>query len=132
MIYTVDNPLILPRIMQIATRIKDLPAHDVLRDRLLKAIISPNSTVLIDRLGEQIRGLIYASRENLDGKDVCFIHLCYIDPKANIGHELLNRIRTWARKNDLDEIYMMTTRSSKGFERKYNFKFAYTVLKRRA
>lgn len=130
MILEVDNPLLIPQILKLAENIPETPL-DKLKDMLLSAVDDREAKILIEKKDEDIRGFIFATIEKVDGERAAFIQSCYITPDMQgIGHELLTRIRTWAKENNLQNIYMMTKRDYKSFMRKYHFEFCYFILKK--
>lgn len=89
----------------------------------LSAIKDKNSIVLVDEKDKEIKGFLFASVEELDGRDVCFIHTCLIDKKSPYtGFEFLSRLEKFCKERKLGEIDFITQRSKDGFEKKYKFK----------
>jgi N-acetylglutamate synthase-like GNAT family acetyltransferase len=132
MIIALSNPLLIPRLIEMAHAVPDAP-KDVLERQLARAISRPDAVVYVDDFKGEIRGFIYASIENFDGEDVCFVQFCVVKPEiaSYVCFELLGRVRVWANERGLKWIYTMTARNYKPFMKKYKFEFAYTVLKRR-
>jgi N-acetylglutamate synthase-like GNAT family acetyltransferase len=130
MILEVDNPLLIPQILKLAENIPETPLEK-LKDMLISSINDAQAKILIEKKDDDIRGFLFSTIENLDGERAAFIQCCYIKPEAEgIGHELLTRIRNWAKENNLQNIYMLTKRDYKAYEKKYHFKLSYYLLKR--
>ena len=107
----------------------DIPLKDI-AEYLLEAITDKDSIVLIDEKDKEIRGVLYASIEKWDNKDVAFIHLCVIDPKQkNTGFEFLARLNKWGKMKGIEKM-IMSTKRPEAFQRKYKFKYVSTILTR--
>jgi len=134
MILEVNSPLTIPRILELARKMPDLPV-DSLEDMLIKGLSSEKSKILVDDKNGNLRGFMYASIETLDGQAVVFIQASYIKPDQNgakfIGHEFISKMRAWAREKNLKYLYIMTPRNPKPYTRKYKFEFYTYVLRRR-
>jgi len=133
MIYENSNPLLIPRLLEMAKTIPDLPIPE-LEKMLIGGISSTNTKIFVEEKGEEIRGFLFCSIEGFDGQDACFVQVCAIKPtneENNIGFELLNRVKLWAKEKNLEYIYFITKRNAKGFEKKYHFKYYGTVLRKK-
>ena len=133
MIRKLENPLLLPKILEMAKTVPDVPMEH-LEKILLGAINDKDSVIYIADDKEQIRGFIYASKEYWNGEEVAFIQLCVIKPdnmERFIGFELLTKIRLWAMENNIKDLIFSTKRNPKGFMRRYRFTFEGYILKRK-
>ena len=131
MIRQIDNPLLLNRILDLAKNIPDTNIM-VLEKMLIEALTSKKAKIYIAERNNEVVGFIYGSIETIDGNDCVFIQSTYIKPdneERNTGFEFLNRIKSFAKDNDVRNIYILTKRNAKAFERRYHFKYAYTMLK---
>lgn len=132
MIYQLKELVAIEPLLKLIKKRKDifnLPLKDI-ADYLLEAIRDDNSIVLIDEKDEDIRGVLYASIEKWDNKDVVFIHLCVISPEQkNTGFEFLARITKWGEKKKVSKIMISTVRP-RGFINKYKFKQTAFILSR--
>lgn len=132
MIYRIKNALLLPKILQLARALPEpnLPALEAI---IIKGIGRDDAALFVDEKDGEVNGFIFATVEEFEGEPAAFIQASVIKPKnnqENIGHELLARVRSWGRDCGLKMLYMMTRRSARAYERKYNFKYHMTVLKR--
>lgn len=132
MIYQVTSCLLIPQIVELA---KDVPGTplDALRETLVNSISRKDARIFVDEKEGKIRGFIFATVEELEGKDALFIQFCVVRPtqnEGNICNELLARVRKWGQESELRTMYFMTARNPKAFARKYHFRFHATVLKR--
>jgi len=82
-----------------------------------------------ERVKGELLSFMFATIENFDGENSAFIQVGF---SKNGGHAdlLLADLILWAKSNNLKTIFFMTKRNPKGFERKYNFKECYKVMKR--
>ena len=60
--------------------------------------------------------------------DEIFIILTYIDPKSDIGHNLLGCAEGWARTTGIKKISAYIYRNPEGFCEKYNFSKGHTEI----
>lgn len=132
MIYALKNVLLIPKILELSKVLDTDP--QALSNVLIKSLGRKDAALYVDEKDGVLDGFILATIEEFDGKDAAFIQSCVIKPEGNeknIGHELLTRIRRWAAEQGATEIYFMTRRNPQAFQRKYNFRYHATVLKRR-
>jgi len=132
MIQRIENPLLLPKILSLAKAIDDMPIEK-LEKMLVAAFTSKDARVYVDEKDNEVRGYIFGTIEQLDGEDCVFIQSCAIKPEEEeryVGFELLTKMKLWAKERGLHNLYMMTKRNQKAFEKKYHFEFAYSVLKK--
>lgn len=131
MIYELENPLIVPKIIKMAECVPGTPI-DKLQALLLNSIGKPDSKIYIDSRDGEIMGFIFASIENFEGKNCVFIQFCVVN-SGGLDHyivfELLTKIKLWAKENNLNEIYFSTKRDPKGFIRMFHFEFYSSILK---
>ena len=132
MIYETSSPLLIPKLLELAELVPNLPIPE-LEKILINGISSPNSKILIEEKDDEVRGFLFASIESFDGQDCCFVQVCAVKPtcETNIVPELVHRIKLWAKEKQVEYLYFMTRRNSKGFERKYHFDFYGTVLRKK-
>jgi len=131
MIYETKNVLLIPRLLEMAKTIPDLPLPE-LEKMLIGGINSPNTKIFVEEKEDDIRGFMFVSIEGFDGQDACFVQVCAVKPtEENIVFEMLHRVKLWAKEKNVEYIYFITKRSPKAFERKYHFKYYGTVLRKR-
>lgn len=95
---------------------------------LLNALTDKNSVIFIDEKDKILRGFVFASVEEFNGEDVCFIHSCIIDPKQkNTGFEFMARLKKWCENKGLKKMVIGTDRPE-AFIKKYKFKYETTLL----
>ncbi len=131
MIIDITNPVLIPQILEMAEKIDKMEV-EALEGMLTEGLARVDAKILLEKKDEQPRGFLYATVDYFNGEEVVFIQCCYIEPSApQAGHELMNKIRDWGREQGLENIYFLTKRNAKAFQRKYGFENAYAVLKRR-
>jgi len=131
MITQIDSPFLIPSILALAQHIDDIPIQ-ALEKMLTEGIADKNTKILVEKKEEDVRGFVFANIAEFQGEDVVFIQACYISPKTpNIGFELLKRLKDWAKEKDIKGLVMMTSRNPKSWTRKYGFKHALNIMKRR-
>jgi hypothetical protein len=131
MVIQFNDILFIPQIVETVKKFLTVPV-DVFENMLIDGMAKKDSLILVDRKEKDVRGFLFATIEGMDGEDVVFIHLSYVDPKFfKIGNELLARVRLWAKEKRKNWIYMMTDRNIQGFERRYGFRFYTHILRRR-
>jgi len=132
MIRTIDNPLLLNRILELAKDIPHTPLP-ILEKFLIEALTSKKAKILIsENKQDELVGFIFATIEEWQGEDVVFIQQCVIKPlkeERYIGFELLTKIKLWAKELNLKKIIMVTQRNPKPYIRKYHFNMEGTILK---
>jgi len=132
MVLQLSNPLFIPKILDLAKVIKEMPL-DVLEKMLLSGINDKDTVIYIDERNGEVRGCIFASKEKWNGEDVAFIQFCSVRPIGEenyICFELLTKVRVWAKDNDIQTLVFTTKRNPRLFERKYGFKYEGAILKR--
>jgi len=103
---------------------------DKLGKYLLEALIDENSVIFIDEKDKKIRGFVFASIEEFDGEDVCFVHSCIIDPEQkNTGFEFMAKLKKWCNEKRIKKI-LISTKKPKPFEKKYKFTYKSTLLEK--
>ncbi len=133
MIYPTTNPLIIPKLVELAKVIPDLPGQ-VLDKLLIEAIVSKDAKIYVDEKDDDVRGFIFATIADFDGQPSCFVQVCVVKPVRDeryICFELLTKVKLWAKENKLEYIYFITRRDPKGFEKKYHFDYYGTVLRQK-
>ena len=102
---------------------------DKLRKYLESAIENDSSIILLDEKDEKIDGFVFASVEEFNGEDVCFIHTCIVAKgKKYTVHDFIARLRKWSKEKGIKTLIMSTNKHEKGFERKYGFKYLSTLM----
>lgn len=132
MIYAARNIFLIPKILALAKVLETDPA--ALETVLIRSLGRKDAILYVDEKEGVLNGFILATVEEFEGADAAFIQSCVIKPdgnEKNVGHELLTRVRRWAAEQKVSDIYFMTRRNPKAFQRKYNFRYHSTVLKRR-
>ncbi len=131
MIMEFTNPLFMPKVIKLAEIVPNTPIEKLKRFMFL-TLNQKNTKAYIDNRDGEILGFIYASIEEFDGERCVFIQFCVIKPCSEdkyIGFELLNKMKLWAKENNITQIYFATARDPKAFIRKYHFEFHSTILK---
>lgn len=131
MILLFDNPLLIPKLIKLAEVVPNTPLEK-LRKFMFLTINKPGTRAYVDMHDGVIRGFIYASIEEFDGEGCVFIQFCVVKPcdnEKNIGFELLDKMKQWAKENNISQIYLSTARDPKGFIRKYHFEFYSSILR---
>ena len=130
MIIEIKNPLLLPKIMELAKKLPDFPLGKF-RAMLEEGFNDKDSRLVAYQKDDEIKGFIYATVDFFDGERVVFLQVMYLDSKNNVGHELMANLRNWAAIKSCDYIYMITNRDEvKAIERKYKFEPIGTVMRR--
>ena len=100
-----------------------------LRSYLEDAIKNESSIVLLDEKDNRVDGFVFASVEEFNGEDVCFIHSCIVSPeKKYTVHDFIARLRKWSSEKGIKTMIMSTNKQEKGFERKYGFRYLSTLM----
>ena len=131
MIIEIKNPLLLPKIMELAKKLPGFPLGKF-RTMIEEKLNSKDSRLIAYQKDDEIKGFIYATVDFFDGEQVVFLQAMYLDSKdKNVGHELLADLRHWAAIKSCDYIYMITKRDEvKAIEKKYKFEPIGTVMRR--
>lgn len=134
MVRTIDNPLLIPKILDLA---KNIGGTDLktLEKMLIEGLTSKKSKILISEKNGEVCGFMYASIEEFEGEDVVFIQSAYNKPDSEERYtvfEFITKLRLWAKENNIRWIYTMTRRNIKPFIRKYKFQFYTNVLRLKA
>ena len=132
MIYQLRNVLMIPRILELA-KVLDTD-QKALETCLIRSLGRKDGVLYVDEKEGALNGFVLATVEEFEGEDAVFIQSCVIKTDSNeknVGHELLTRIRRWAADRGLTYMYFMTQRSPKAFQKKYNFKYHTTVMRKR-
>lgn len=131
MIYKISEVQAIEPIVKMFDDRKDLfniPPKKV-RDYMANAIQDKLSIILIDEKDHNLNGFLFASVEDFNGEEVCFIHTCIIVPDMKYtGHDFIARLKKWSIERNIKTIFMSTKSHKDGFERKYGFKFHSTLM----
>ena len=102
---------------------------DKLRKYLEDAIKNESSIILLDEKDNRIDGFVFASVEEFNGEDVCFIHTCIVaNEKKYTVHDFIARLKKWSKPKGIKTLIMSTNKHEKGFERKYGFRYHSTLM----
>lgn len=96
----------------------------------IRGLKDENSIIIVDEKDQELNGFLFASIEELEGNDVCFIHTCIINPKRKeTGFEFIGRLRKWCGEKNIKNIFMMSNTHIKGYSQKYKFETYATIMK---
>jgi len=137
MVYALKDKTALTKLADMAQ--KNSRYFKIPRENFMKyvadAVGSPNSIVLLDEIEGNIFGFIYASVEEYNGEDVCFIQGCVIEgERKETGPKFLSVLKKWCVLKGLKKILFSCTIDDEGksranaYERKYGFKQTATIL----
>lgn len=102
---------------------------DIVKKYLIKGIKDELSIILIDEKEKFLNGFLYASIEEFNGAEVCFIHACVIVPdREYTGPDFMARLKKWSKEKNMKEIFLSTDKHEVGFEQKYEFKYHSTIM----
>jgi len=116
-----------------------LPSSDATK-YIASGIGNPNALILIDEVEGSIFGFVYATIEEWNGEDVCFVQSCVITPdreKLNTGTMFLDKVNDWCRAKDIGRILFSCNIDEKGktranaFEKKYKFDKVAMILSKK-
>lgn len=128
MIQEIKESILLPQIVDLAELIPETP-KEKFKDMLYNGIAHDDTVIIVDKKDSTIKAFLFATMENYQGEEVAFIQLCYIHPEAPAsGHEILNRLNIWAKKQGAKQLVFITKRKPRAYERKYHFEYAGKVL----
>jgi hypothetical protein len=131
MILPFDNPLLIPKLIEMAKEVPNTPL-DKLQKFMFRTINTPNTKIYYDVHDGIIRGFIYGTIESFDGDTCVFVQFCVVKPCEHdkyVCFELLTKMKLWAKENKITQIYFATSRNPEAFIRKYHFEFNSTILK---
>jgi len=131
MVLTFDNPLLIPKLIKLAEQVPGTPLNK-LKKFMFNSLNRPNAKAYMDMHDGVIKGFIYSTIEEFDGEKCVFIQFCVLKPCAEdkyIGFDMLNKIKLWAKENNITQIYFSTARDIRPFIKKYHFKFYSSILK---
>lgn len=132
MIYQLTSGLLINQLEAMAKTVPGAPVQ-ALRDMLVNSIGRKDARVFVDEKDGKVNGFIFATVEEIDGRDSIFIQFCVVKPnpnEPNTCNELLSKVRKWGEEIKLRDMYFQTRRNPKAFARKYKFHYHTTVLKR--
>ena len=131
MIYEISEELVIEPILNMIKARKDIfkiPEEKVKR-YLQEGIQDKNSIIIIDEKDKKINGFVFASVEEFNGEDVCFIHSCIVDMSMKYTvHDFIARLRKWSKERNLTAIIMSTPNHVEGFKKKYGFEYLSTLM----
>ncbi len=140
MIYRASEPWAIPEVLKIIEGHKDIfnIPKDKLDGYLTEAIKGENSVLFIDEKENKVVSFIYASIEEFNGEDRCFIHACVCgDKDKHTVHHFLGRVMQWAKDKGIKgkEKLMLITKIDGRFRdvlyrRKYKFEQKYILMTR--
>lgn len=124
MIYQLKEKWAIEPIADMVAERKEL--FKISRNKLVEYLIrgtkNETSIIFIDEKDKKLNGFFFASIEEIDGDDVCFIHACIVDPeKKHTCPEFLTRLRKWCVKSNIKKIFMLSNEHIKGVTKKYGF-----------
>jgi len=131
MILKFDNPLWVPKLIDLAKAVPGVPLEE-LKKFIYSTLNQVNAVAYMDWREPEVAGFIYATDEVFNGERCAFIQFCVIKPRRDdkyTGFELLTKVKTWAKEKGLNKIYFITQRSPEGFIHKYHFEMHGSVLK---
>lgn len=132
MIYQLREKWAVQPIMKMMRKVPDLfkIAETKALDYFMRGLEDENSIIIVDEKEQTLNGFLFASIEELEGNDVCFIHACIINPHMrDTGFEFLGRLRKWCNQKGIIDIFMMSNNHIKGFSQKYKFEPYSTLMK---
>ena len=132
MILELNNPLVVPKIMELAKVVPGTPI-EYLEKMLLDAIGDKLSAIYYHDKEGAVKGFIFASEETWESERVAFIQFCVVMPDSYenfICFELITKIRLWAKDRGIKTMIFSTKRNYKPFVRKYKFELTGYILKR--
>ncbi len=104
-------------------------SEDKLKTYFDHAINNESCIILLDQKDDKVNGFVYASVEEFNGEDVCFIHCCVVIPEMKYTvHDFIARLRKWSAEKGLKIMIMSTDKHEKGFEKKYGFRYVSTLM----
>lgn len=103
--------------------------RNALKRMILGSLLDDQKFIMADREGDKLRAFMFATIENLNGEDVCFIQSCYSDKKDAV-QQMLEKCIKWSKGLDIKRIVFMTQRSPNAWARKYKFKLKSYVMER--
>lgn len=101
---------------------------DVLKQMIIDSSLE-RKFVMADINDGQMKAFMFATVENLDGQDVCFIQACHSVKDGSV-QVMLDKCIAWANEQGLKRIVFLTKRNPEAWERKYKFNEIYHVMAR--
>ncbi len=131
MIQEIQSPLLLNQILRMAEKVPGTPM-ETLRQKLIQGMRRNDAKVYIYEKNGEVMGFIFSTVEEYNGEDAVWIQFCVTQESAgpNITQELLGRVKSWGKELGFKDMYFVTQRSPKAFERKYKFTTAGTLMRR--
>ena len=132
MIIRTHNREYIPQIIALSKNIEKNCEDAVLLQCLEKGITSLSHIVLINiDTDDVITDYGYGKLSTFENEPCLYIHSLYINPKnKQVGDMLLFELNKYAGEHDAKNIYALTYRNPKAFERAYGFKFECYVIKK--
>lgn len=103
--------------------------RNVLKRMILGSLLDEHKFIMADIDDGKLRAYMFATIENLNGEDVCFIQSCYSD-KAGVVQKMLDKCIKWCNGLDIHRMVFMTQRSPRAWSRKYKFSLKSYVMER--
>jgi len=96
---------------------------------LEQGIKSDSSIIIVDEKDKKINGFVFASIEEFNGEDVCFIFACVVSPDMKqTVHDFIAKLRKWSKEKGLKKMLLSTKTHPEGFSKKYGFKYESTLM----
>lgn len=96
---------------------------------MLDSFTRTDKYIAEERVDGELISFMFATIENFDGENAAFIQVCFSKNGGNVK-KLLDDLILWTKSQNIHTLFFMTKRNPEGFERKYQFKECYKVLKR--
>lgn len=131
MIQEMQSPLLLNQILKMAEKVPGTPI-EVLRNKLINGMRRNDAKVYLYEKDGEVIGFIFATSEEYNGEDAVWIQFCVTQESASpsVTQELLGRVKNWGKELGFKDMYFVTERSAKAFERRYKFTTAGTLMRR--
>lgn len=128
MIKSVNDSKTIEMIIVNAVKIAGIDV-EVLRKMILDSL-QERKFIIADINDGQMKAFMFATVENLDGQDVCFIQACHSVKDGSV-QVMLDKCIGWSKNLGLEKIVFMTKRNPRAWERKYKFNEIYHVMARK-
>lgn len=131
MIYTLKEKWAIEPIKNMILKRSDLfkITEDKLKERLTDGIENEASIIILDEKNGKVNGFVFASIENFNGEDVCFISACIVSPEMKqTVHDFIAKLKKWSKEKGLKRMILSTENHIEGFKKKYGFKYHATLL----
>ena len=130
MIYELKNPLLLPKIKEMAKNVNNINDGD-LNTLLVDCVSNENAVLVVNEDRERrITGFLCASVERWRGENVVFIQLCTSDTKDKAAKfNLLTHAKVWGKRLGLKSVVIIVD-EPREYEKMYKFNRVGAVLRR--